>query len=251
MSSFFESLRSGSISSPAKTRTPRSPNSPLTSEAEREQSLRDYKVTIEYKHLKQHAPGGVYLVPSLDDLRLFHGVIFVRRGPFTNGIFKFRVKLPPRYNDVNAWPHITFSSYVYNPHVNAETGELDVRAAYPTWDPHRHYLVTVLTYLKKIFYMKGFGEEARANPEARNLARSRPSAYRKKVEACVKESQRSVFMNEPDCTAKFSEDEVCHQVLRGLMKERLKDPATMTRAQILEMVSEAKAAGEEFEADTK
>ena len=47
--------------------------------------MRDYKLSIEYKHLKQHCPGGVYLVPSFDDIRLFHGVIFVRRGAFTNG----------------------------------------------------------------------------------------------------------------------------------------------------------------------
>lgn len=201
--------------------------------------MRDYKVTIEYKHLKQHAPGGVYLIPSLDDLRHFHGVIFVRRGPFTNGIFKFQIRLPDRYNDVNAWPQITFSSYIYNPHVNAETGELDVRSAYPTWDPHRHYLVTVLTYLKKIFYMKTFGKDAVANKEARDLARKDPAAYRKKVESCVRESQKSVFVNDPGCTAKFTEDEICHQVLRDLMMKNLKDPSQMTRKVILEMVDEA------------
>ena len=58
---------------------------PTPSTVEREQAMRDYKLSIEYKHLKQHCPGGVYLVPSYDDLRLFHGVIFVRRGAFTNG----------------------------------------------------------------------------------------------------------------------------------------------------------------------
>lgn len=107
-------------------------------------------MTIEYKHLKNHAPAGVYLVPSLDALRLFHGVIFVRRGPYTNGIFKFQLHLPPKYNDVDTWPRIIFSSSVYSPHVDAKTGELDIRSTYPSWDPHRHYLVTVLTYLKKV-----------------------------------------------------------------------------------------------------
>ena len=29
-----------------------------------------------------------------------------------------------------------------------------MRAFYPTWDPETHYIVTVLTLLKKIFYMK-------------------------------------------------------------------------------------------------
>lgn len=94
---------------------------------QQEQSLRDYKVTIEYKHLKSHAPGGVYLVPSLNSLRKFDGVIFVRRGPFTNGIFKFVLELPPTYNDVNTYPQIRFLSPVYNPHVYPDTGILDIK----------------------------------------------------------------------------------------------------------------------------
>jgi len=101
-------------------------NSLISQEAQ-EQSLRDYKVTIEYKHLKSHAPGGVYLVPSLDSLRTFHGVIFVRRGPFTNGIFKFLLELPPQYNDLHQHPKITFLSPVYNPYVDPKTGILDIK----------------------------------------------------------------------------------------------------------------------------
>jgi len=222
-----------------RRRTPRKKPSPVTSEADREQALRDYKVTIEYKHLKQHAPGGVYLIPSLDDLRHFFGVIFVRRGPFTNGIFKFQIRLPERYNDVNAWPQITFSSYVYNPYVNAATGELDVRSAYPSWDPHKHYLVTVLTHLKKIFYMKQFGDDAIANVEARDLARSDPALYRKKVENCVTESQRLVFVNDLGCTVTFTEDRVECRVLRELVKSRGGEPAGLTRSAIMEMVQES------------
>lgn len=93
-----------------------------------EQSLRDYKVTIEYKHLKSHAPGGVYLVPSLDSLRKFDGVIFVRRGPYTNGIFKFVLELPREYNAVNQHPQIRFLSPIYNPYVDPSTGALDIKS---------------------------------------------------------------------------------------------------------------------------
>mmetsp|Transcript_4816 Transcript_4816/g.13617 ORF Transcript_4816/g.13617 Transcript_4816/m.13617 type:complete len:298 (+) Transcript_4816:80-973(+) len=222
--------------------TPRTPLlSPVATEAEREQALRDYKVTIEYKHLKNHAPGGVYLLPSFTDLRHFHGVIFVRRGPYTNGIFKFELRLPPKYNDVDAWPIIKFSSRVYNPHVDPGTGVLDLRSAYPTWDPHRHYLVTVLTYLKKIFYMKTFpGGDGIANPSARDQSVQNPTFYRKLVDECVRDSQKAVFVNDVEgCTAKFSEEELCHEVLRELMHKNLKDPSTMTRTQVLEMVQEA------------
>mmetsp|Transcript_21865 Transcript_21865/g.31372 ORF Transcript_21865/g.31372 Transcript_21865/m.31372 type:complete len:222 (+) Transcript_21865:97-762(+) len=215
------------------------PKSPVASEEEREQALRDYKVTIEYKHLKQHSPGGVYLIPSVSDLRHFYGVIFVRRGAFTNGIFKFQIRLPEKYNDLNTWPEITFSSYVYNPHVHPETGELDVKSAYPRWDPHRHYLVTVLTYLKKIFYVKTFGDDAKANPGAKKLSETDPQAYRKKVDHCVRESQKNVFINDDGCTAKFTEESLAHQVLRDLLKRQLAEPTQVNKEVVLNIIDKA------------
>lgn len=215
----------------------RSPS--LTQQDEsREQALRDYKVTIEYKHLKSHAPGGVYLIPSLDDLRRFYGIIFVRRGPYTNGIFKFKLTLPQQYNDVNTHPQIFFSSYVYNPHVYAATGQLDIETAYPEWDPSKHYLVTVLTFLKKIFYAKSF-DEAKANPQAKELQKTNPTEYRKQVDACVRESQKNVFVNEDDSTACFTEEELGHRVLRDLLKANVKDPAQVSKQAILSMIDKA------------
>eukprot|EP01082_Thalassiosira_pseudonana_P001609 g1515.t1.1.5e174189 g1515 g1515.t1 contig10:2254503-2255299(+) len=187
--------------------------------------MRDYKLSIEYKHLKQHCPGGVYLVPSSTSLRLFHGVIFVRRGRFTNGIFKFTLECPPRYNDVDCHPKVVFSSYVYNPHVHPETGELDLKSAYPQWDPAKHFLVTVLTYVKRIFYIKEYVEEGEAekkypNQEALRLFKGDGEGYRRRVQECVRESQRSVFLNDPGCTVRFSEEEKVHVIFRDLMKQR-------------------------------
>jgi ubiquitin-protein ligase len=165
--------------------------------------MRDYKLSIEYKHLKQHCPGGVYLIPSFDNIRHFHGVIFVRRGAFTNGIFKFTLECDPKYNDRNLHPKVTFSSYVYNPLVNADTGEVDLTIAYPEWDPSKHYLVTVLIYLKRIFYLKDYNEgeaERYPNQEALRLFKTDMEGYRRRVQECVKESQRAVYMNDPGCT---------------------------------------------------
>ena len=42
------------------------------------QHLKDFKLAIEFKYLMKCAPGGVYLLPELDDIRRLHGVIFVR-----------------------------------------------------------------------------------------------------------------------------------------------------------------------------
>lgn len=216
----------------------RMPVSPVATEEEREQALRDYKVTIEYKHLKSHAPGGVYLIPSLDNLRLFYGMIFVRRGLYTNGIFKFKLRLPPQYNDINMHPEITFDSYVYNPYVDQNNGKLDIKTAYMRWDPARHYLVTVLTFLKKIFYTKNF-DDAKANMEAKQLAAKDPSMYQKKVDECVRISQKEVYSNTPESVAKFTEEQLSHRVLRDLLKANIKDPSQISKNAVLSMIDKA------------
>lgn len=84
-------------------------------DARRLQAVKDYKLTVEYKHLRQNAPGGVYVVPSFSDLRLWHGVVFVRRGMYATGVFRFRVELPRAYNDHNTWPRVFFESRVCEP----------------------------------------------------------------------------------------------------------------------------------------
>jgi len=115
--------------------------------------------------------------------------------------------------------------------------------AYPEWNPHRHYLVTVLTYLKKIFYLKApFAEgSVKANIPAAELARKDPKAFRKKVESCVRESQRSVFVNDPGCTMVFKEESGEHGIFRDLMTEKFGgDALSVTRASILDCVKEVK-----------
>ncbi len=228
----------------------------LLNQAEREQALRDYKVTIEYKHLKSHAPGGVFIVPSIDNLRKFDGVIFVRRGPYMNGIFKFSLELPMMYNDLNTHPTIKFTSRVYNPYVDPETGILDMRTTYPRWDPSRHYLVTVLTFVKKIFYAKTF-EEATANLEAKELAQTNPTAFTTNVHLCVAESNSSVYNRKGDdannqdsvssssihtCTLQFSEETLQHRVLRDLLKDTVKDPNSISKNYVLTLIEKAQNA---------
>ena len=227
-------------------------------QAEREQALRDYKVTIEYKHLKSHAPGGVYILPSMDDLRKFYGVIFVRRGPYMNGIFKFILDLPLLYNDVNTHPIIKFTSRVYNPYVNPETGILDIETMYPRWDPSRHYLVTVLTFVKKIFYAKTF-QDAVANQEAKELAQTNPTAFTTNIHLCLSESNASLYTKHhhdtnndnssvslsngiDGSTLQFSEEALHHRVLRDLLKETVKDPNSISKNLILNLVERARKA---------
>lgn len=181
------------------------------------------------------------LVPSLDDLRTFYGFIFVRRGPYANGIFKFQLQVPPAYNDKNTWPQITFTTFVYNPCVDPVTWELDVKSAFPVWNPHKHYLVTILTYLKKIFYSKDFTSTIVRNQEAKELAIHNPELYRKKIGQCVLQSQETMFENLEGSTAVIKEDQPVYATFRSLLKANVEDPASVSRKVILDLVAEATA----------
>jgi hypothetical protein len=106
------------------------------------------------------------------------------------------------------------------------------------WAATRHYLVTVLTFLKKIFYAKTF-DEAAANLAAKELAADDPADYRRRVEDCVRASQKNVFVNEEGSMARFTEEELSHRVLRDLLKANVKDPTTVSKQAILSMIDKA------------
>jgi ubiquitin-protein ligase len=120
----------------------------------------------------KHAPAGVYLMPEFDNIRKLHGVIFVRRGLYRDGVFRFTMTLPQLYNDENTHPIINFTPPIYNPLVDPTTGLLDltVDESLKEWQPDKHFIVTAVTFLKKIFYMKDYDGFTRfANEGAKAL----------------------------------------------------------------------------------
>ncbi len=136
------------------------------------QHIKDFKLAIEFKYLMKHSPAGVYLMPEFDNIRKLHGCIFLRRGLYRDGIFRFQINLPKEYNDTNTHPEIIFSPPIFNPLIDPVTGKLDLQSedVLKEWQPERHFIVTAITFLKKIFYMKTFNNfETVPNEEARNL----------------------------------------------------------------------------------
>jgi hypothetical protein len=50
-----------------------------------------------------------------------------------------------------------------------QTGELDLAWQFPEWNPEKHFVITVLTYLKKAFYFKDLQHPDPPNAEAATL----------------------------------------------------------------------------------
>ncbi|KAG1702019.1 hypothetical protein DVH05_010507 [Phytophthora capsici] len=181
----------------------------------RSQTMKDYGLMIEYKHLRQHVPSGIYVLPSFDHSRIWYGTIFIHAGLYRNGIFKFTIFLPESYNGPGTYPRIVFNTAVFHPYVYEDTKELDLKPKFPEWDPELHYMVAVLTYLKGIFYMKDYPDLLQvANGIALDMFRHDPESFVNKVEECVDESLTNVYNNEQGSTIRFTKHNPAHDNLR-------------------------------------
>jgi ubiquitin-protein ligase len=130
-------------------------------------------------------------MPEFNDIRKYHGVIFVKKGLYRDGIFRFTLVLPKEYNDVNTYPEVTFTPPIFNPFIDPITGILDLKQDpdKSTWQPDKHYIRDALYFLKRSFYMKDFSVfEQVANEEARKLFKDDKESYAELVNKCVKES---------------------------------------------------------------
>lgn len=69
-------------------------------------------------------------------------------------------------------PEIRFTPPIFNPLVDPVSGVLDLKIdpLLQAWQPERHFIVTAITFLKKIFYMKSYDQfQPSPNPTALNL----------------------------------------------------------------------------------
>jgi ubiquitin-protein ligase len=191
-------------------------------DAQSKQTLRDYQLMIEYKQLTQTAPRGVYVLPSFDDLRTWHGVIFVRRGHYAGGIFKFRYELPLEYPSEGSRPRVTFTSRVFHPRVHPESGELELHSAFPRWDPSAVWNHSVLTFVKKIFYLKDFAVEFPYSDAANEMwKRDDKREYLHNASKCVQESLERRYANaDPASSIRMAPPMQQHEALRQKLVAR-------------------------------
>jgi len=193
-------------------------DSPEKSSITTSQHLRDFKLAIEFKHLMKHAPSGVYLIPELKNIRRLHGVIFIRKGIYRDGVFRFTMILPELYNSINSHPEIFFTLPVYNPLIHPETGKLDLiqDENLKLWNPEKHFILSALTFLKKIFYLKDYDSfQYVSNENARNLFNNNKNQFIENAQNFVRQSIDSVYDDQHKlCTLIFTEPKPAHELVR-------------------------------------
>ena len=82
--------------------------------------------------------------------------------------------------------------------VNDSTGLLNLNVQFDPWKPTEHFIHTILTYIKKIFYYKEywFVKENALNQIACELCDSDPESFMKNLDACLENQNTKLYDNE-------------------------------------------------------
>ncbi|OBZ86287.1 Protein crossbronx [Choanephora cucurbitarum] len=157
-----------------------------------------YEVLTEFANLRnpKHCPLGVYMMPSEHHLYVWYGVIFIHKGFYRSGAFKFKIELPENYP--NAPPTVSFLTEMFHPLVNID-GKLSIAQQFPVWRPYQDYTYHVLHYIKNIFkkaVLDSLNDKYCYNKEAYRLYRTEMAIFGKMAQQCAQLSITESFLFE-------------------------------------------------------
>lgn len=160
--------------------------------------LQEYKILTEYKRLQSEDLGGIYVIPSHENSFVWFGVLFVRAGPYKNGVFRFTLTLPDKFPNDSALPTVVFQSETFHPLICPYSGSLELSEAFPKWKTGENHLWQVLKFVQYVFghfeeYM-AVAEQTNVNTVAHELWQGQGrSEFLQRVEDCVRLSQTKVY----------------------------------------------------------
>ena len=164
---------------------------------------KDYQLLLEYRSLKSYSPQGVYIVSQLQNNRIWHGVIFIRSGDYKGSIFKFQINIPVNYPETR--PEVYFTSPVFHPLVDPESGYLNINPKFKHWRPKKDFIFLLLWYLKSVFLSKEhWYEEYVLNSTAWSVYTQDESFFQREAKICAAVSNQDLTENDPENPMKFS-----------------------------------------------
>lgn len=123
-----------------------------------QRALQGYTIRQHYKLVQEAPLPGIYILPSLDNISIWHGVFFVPTNYkyYEHAIIKFLMRFPKTFP--NAGPRVYMRTKIFHPLVNATTGEVDLSPEIPLWNPKEHTVLNIISYVDKILRNCGIWE---------------------------------------------------------------------------------------------
>lgn len=172
--------------------------------------------------LQSESIPGVYLIPSSESSFIWYGVIFVRKGIYRDGVFRFNISIPSDYPNTAQSPTVIFQSELFHPSVCPFTGTLDISDAFPKWISSENHLWQVAKY---IIYLFEYPDQGKINyKEAFELWNQNRDTFLEKVAANVRLSCDKIYdpppTDDPHYITFAQFDEELHQTALNDMKNK-------------------------------
>lgn len=152
--------------------------------------FRRYELLIEYASLRNPSvcPPGIYVMPALDNINIWYGVIFVHRGFYKGAVLKYRLDIPLAYPATA--PIVTFITDTFHPLVD-QKGRFAVEAKFPKWVAQSDHIVDLLRFLKasfKVGVLDSLTEESCLNKQAYRMYHNERHLFTRLSEQCARVS---------------------------------------------------------------
>jgi len=142
----------------------------------------EYSLMAEYNLLLKQKLPGIYCIPSANSSLLWFGVLFIRQGPYQEGVFRFQVMIPDNYPDGDV-PKVVFESHVFHPCIDPNTHQLNVKQGFHKWKRNVNHIWQVLLYARRLFYKIEINNPT--NVEAATLWEKDQASFTERARSCV------------------------------------------------------------------
>ncbi|KAJ3329593.1 hypothetical protein HDU76_007575 [Blyttiomyces sp. JEL0837] len=128
----------------------------------------------------------------------WQGVLFIHRGYYKEGVFKFRVHIPDGYPDEG--PSVSFVTDMFHPLIDRD-GNFSLRQQFPVWRPQKDFLCHVLHYIKNSFkeaVLANLEENNCPNREAHKMFNLERNLFAKLASQCAQLSASEGIIYDDD-----------------------------------------------------
>lgn len=127
-------------------------------QSENQVAMSKLEISLEYSSLRLpgHCPLGVWVIPSPENIHYWCGTLFVHRGYYAGGIYKFTIEFSQNYPFDHETPKVNFQTDCFHPLIDQSNhGAFDLSLKFPKWIPHENFICNLLYYLKSCFKRSG------------------------------------------------------------------------------------------------
>lgn len=179
----------------------------------------EYSLMAEFNLLLKQKLPGIYCLPSARSALTWFGVLFIRQGPYQEGVFRFQVQIPDNYPDGDV-PKIVFENPVFHPSVDPATHQLNVKQGFHKWKRNVNHIWQILLYTRRVFYKIDTSNPI--NSEAAQLHDQDLEAFQARARSCVMDWKEQLYLTPENADPHYLTFNVFQQEMHGLAREQMK-----------------------------